>query len=154
MSRNNWTLEQWRTHAEQLEGERSQTLDGWQTTIHELEAHAALVQLLRDDLSAARGQLAQAVAMLPEPLTGKRRGRPQKAGPWLLEWFNRAAAEYALAHPDKRATDERVLRWYFAGELARLGLRAARIDAPAFKTKLRTMAKRLSDLRHPSRKFS
>ena len=152
-----WSLSDWRNYALAVRDAHQGALDGWGTTVAELEAHSKLVAELRESNAMLREHvelLHKAMAMIPTQTTTKRgRGRPKKHGEFnLAEWYERECLpKFKANNQGISAGVQKVLTWHFQQVFRELGQNPLRVNSKDYQSKLKTMVNLISDQRHPIR---
>lgn len=157
-----WGLAEWIAHAEALEAALDSAMEGWGSTVKELEQSGKVLAKINEAGERQNSLLSMALSLAEEAkkqrdiqAPGNRsRGRPRKVedDTWLLTAFNEMKTEFQAANKFRRASDNAVLTWYFGREFERNGGRASHARSAVFQGKLKRFRNRLGDVRNPIRK--
>ena len=163
--RAHWGMAEWQAYALAVESAYRGALDGWGTTVAELESHSSLlsqrdelINTLQESRVAALSTFTTILNLMQDELardSGKRkRGRPgkQEQATILLAFIERQKPAFIEAHPELRASDPAVLSWFFENLYRSLGLRPQRVNSIVFKKNLKTMCNKISDARAEAKK--
>lgn len=146
-----WSLSDWKTFALAVRDAHQHALDGWGTTVAELEAHSKLVAELRESNAMLRNHidlLHNALTMIPTQPTIKRgRGRPKKHGEFnLAEWYERECLpKFKERNQGRSPGVQKVLTWHFQQLFRELGLNPLKVTSKEYQQKLKTMRNVISD---------
>lgn len=155
-----WSLSDWRKYAQAVRDAHQSALDGWGTTVAELEAHSKLVAELRESNAMLRNHielLQNAMTMLPaQPTTKRGRGRPKKHGEFnLASWYeSECLPKYKAQNHGISSGVQKVLTWHFQQVFREIGLNPLKVNSKEYQGKLKTMVNLISDQRHPIRSMA